>query len=224
MSLVDYGPDQPTIQEIRGGYLIPVGVESYERTNPDDTTTTCYRALQVWVPVISELELDAAFGDLKEQYPDDYRAVALYPIRQKRDALLAASDWTQAADAPVDHAAWRQYRQALRDVTQAVDPFNVQWPEVQATEVVADWSAFFDALLTSDVFAVARQAAAVDVAATAAYTDLAAGLGLAKQGNPNIPALQTGFSTMLSLLELTQEQQSELASLIAEHEIPISLP
>jgi hypothetical protein len=37
-------------------------------------------------------------------------------IRQWRDRELAASDWTQLPDAPVDKAAWATYRQALRDL------------------------------------------------------------------------------------------------------------
>jgi len=50
-------------------------------------------------------------------------------VRVKRDRLLAASDWTQVADAPVDHAAWAVYRQALRDVPQQAGfPANVVWP------------------------------------------------------------------------------------------------
>ena len=50
-------------------------------------------------------------------------------IRLKRGALLAASDWTQVSDAPVDQSAWATYRQALRDVTkQAGFPDNVAWP------------------------------------------------------------------------------------------------
>lgn len=36
-------------------------------------------------------------------------------MRHQRDLLLAASDWTQVADAPVDRQAWAVYRQALRD-------------------------------------------------------------------------------------------------------------
>lgn len=36
-------------------------------------------------------------------------------MRHQRDRLLAASDWTQHFDAPVDRAAWAAYRQALRD-------------------------------------------------------------------------------------------------------------
>ena len=41
-------------------------------------------------------------------------------MRLHREGLLAASDWTQVADAPVDKAAWATYRQALRD-------FPVTW-------------------------------------------------------------------------------------------------
>ncbi|MGA0926980.1 MAG: phage tail assembly chaperone [Burkholderiaceae bacterium] len=36
-------------------------------------------------------------------------------MRATRNQLLAASDWTQVADAPVDRAAWATYRQQLRD-------------------------------------------------------------------------------------------------------------
>jgi hypothetical protein len=36
-------------------------------------------------------------------------------MRYQRDRLLAASDWTQVSDAPVDRQAWADYRQALRD-------------------------------------------------------------------------------------------------------------
>ena len=50
-------------------------------------------------------------------------------IRRLRDALLAASDWTQVADAPVDAAAWAAYRQTLRDIPQDfATPDEVVWP------------------------------------------------------------------------------------------------
>jgi hypothetical protein len=38
-------------------------------------------------------------------------------VRRRRNALLAACDWTQAADSPIsttDRSAWAEYRQALR--------------------------------------------------------------------------------------------------------------
>jgi len=50
-------------------------------------------------------------------------------VRAQRDSLLAACDWTQVADAPVDQVAWSTYRQALRDLPdQAGFPDNVTWP------------------------------------------------------------------------------------------------
>ena len=50
-------------------------------------------------------------------------------VRDARNKLLAKSDWTQLADAPVDKAAWATYRQALRDVTaQSGFPWEVIWP------------------------------------------------------------------------------------------------
>ena len=52
-------------------------------------------------------------------------------VRAERDDLLAQSDWTQVADAPVDATAWATYRQALRDITdQASFPYlnEADWP------------------------------------------------------------------------------------------------
>jgi hypothetical protein len=49
--------------------------------------------------------------------------------RTKRTELLAACDWTQVADAPVDREAWAAYRQALRDITaQEGFPLSIDWP------------------------------------------------------------------------------------------------
>lgn len=50
-------------------------------------------------------------------------------VRADRNNRLAASDWTQVADSPVDKAAWATYRQELRDVpNQQGFPWNVVWP------------------------------------------------------------------------------------------------
>lgn len=53
-------------------------------------------------------------------------------VRADRDNRLAASDWTQLADAPLDGPtieAWAAYRQALRDITDQPDPFAPVWPD-----------------------------------------------------------------------------------------------
>ena len=78
---------------------------------------------------------DAPFGigwayDGSAFIAPDPDSVSWDDIRAERDGLLAASDWTQVADAPVDAAAWAVYRQALRDVPQDYDsPDDIVWPE-----------------------------------------------------------------------------------------------
>jgi hypothetical protein len=49
-------------------------------------------------------------------------------VRAERNKLLASCDWTQLPDAPVNTAAWATYRQALRDITNQANPFNIVWP------------------------------------------------------------------------------------------------
>lgn len=54
-------------------------------------------------------------------------------IRANRNGKLSACDWTQLADVPLSDpqiAAWREYRQALRDITAAESPEAVVWPEL----------------------------------------------------------------------------------------------
>lgn len=61
------------------------------------------------------------------------REAAAEAVRSKRNELLAQSDWTQVADAPVDKAAWAEYRQALRDISlQSGFPFEVVFPVTPA--------------------------------------------------------------------------------------------
>jgi hypothetical protein len=50
--------------------------------------------------------------------------------RAERNLLLAATDWTQAADVPqATKDLWAPYRQALRDVPeQSGFPSDIQWP------------------------------------------------------------------------------------------------
>jgi hypothetical protein len=71
----------------------------------------------------------------QDQYAIDlinYETVTLpMTIRQQRNALLTASDWTQAGDVPqATKDLWATYRQALRDVPQQAGfPTNVTWPQ-----------------------------------------------------------------------------------------------
>lgn len=68
---------------------------------------------------------------VQQDTPERERAMARLSqqVRQDRNHLLAACDWTQTLDAQVDRAAWASYRQALRDITsQPGFPFSVVWP------------------------------------------------------------------------------------------------
>lgn len=50
-------------------------------------------------------------------------------IKQKRNALLMETDWTQLPDVSANIAEkYKLYRQALRDITTQADPFNIVWP------------------------------------------------------------------------------------------------
>lgn len=65
-----------------------------------------------------------------ELYVQDNKKMALELVRQKRNNLLASSDWTQLSDSPADKIAWQVYRQALRDIPeQASFPDSITWPE-----------------------------------------------------------------------------------------------
>lgn len=69
-------------------------------------------------------------------------------VREKRNSLLSASDWTQLADVqniidPVDIARWQAYREQLRDFTNmfTVDNFDIFkfqdiiWPDKNNVEI-----------------------------------------------------------------------------------------
>lgn len=52
-------------------------------------------------------------------------------VREERNRLLTESDWSVLPDVPLSvefRQQWQEYRQALRDVTEQQDPFNIVWP------------------------------------------------------------------------------------------------
>ena len=57
-----------------------------------------------------KIDLKSPFDD--GDIPDEWWTERM---RNHRNRLLAQSDWTQVADAPVDQQAWATYRQTLRD-------------------------------------------------------------------------------------------------------------
>lgn len=88
---------------------------------------------------------DGASIPLGHRWRDDYEAwlaagntpqpatdTRAADARARRDALLAACDWTQSPDSPLtvaQRSAWAAYRQTLRDVPeQAGFPDTIDWP------------------------------------------------------------------------------------------------
>ncbi len=70
-------------------------------------------------PTAEEIAADLAFATES----------AWRSFRAKRDQLLIASDWTVLSDTPTPTAAWKAYRQQLRDLpANTADPLNVVWP------------------------------------------------------------------------------------------------
>ena len=52
-------------------------------------------------------------------------------VKAKRKGKLVACDWTVLTDVPMSDSKkeqWETYRQALRNITDQPDPFNITWP------------------------------------------------------------------------------------------------
>ena len=66
-------------------------------------------------------------GVILEQYLQD---VSWEEVRAMRDQALAASDWRALKDVVLPNA-WKEYRQALRDITEHPDANTAadHWPE-----------------------------------------------------------------------------------------------
>lgn len=82
--------------------------------------------------MVDGVEVPLSAADLAQQSLDEASAAALpmEELRYEGGRRLAASDWTQLADAPVDITAWATYRQALRDLPQAFpEAKDVVWPK-----------------------------------------------------------------------------------------------
>jgi hypothetical protein len=71
----------------------------------------------------------APYGETQRE--QEGRSHAWKVVREQRNQRLAQSDWTQVGDVPMpgpQRQQWAQYRQALRDITNQSDPFNITWP------------------------------------------------------------------------------------------------
>ena len=85
-------------------------------------------------------------GEVKNKIAELEAAEPARLVREKRDRLLAESDWTQTRDnVRLNDSAWVSYRQELRDITKSasftpklnddgtLDESSVTWPLKPAT-------------------------------------------------------------------------------------------
>ena len=111
--------------------------------HPDAQFTTVDEVITEWnspnITQPTQEELDAKLIELKAAEPARL-------VREKRDRLLAESDWTQTRDnVRLNDSAWVTYRQELRDITKSasftpklnddgtLDESSVTWPLKPAT-------------------------------------------------------------------------------------------
>ena len=86
-------------------------------------------------PTVETVDWDAeALAFLVRSYNFDELQAQYAKVREQRIQLLKASDWTQITDYDLgaDRDAWATYRQALRDLANAPNPFDITWPQPPA--------------------------------------------------------------------------------------------
>ena len=111
---------------VKGVVTLP---ETYDTSRYEDEK---HSVLQVNdQPNLNSKVVDGQVVPIKEgDYPEEELEEAWFKVRQKRYALLSASDWTQTNDSPKkSNPSWVKYRKDLRDITdQPGAPHNVVWP------------------------------------------------------------------------------------------------
>jgi hypothetical protein len=117
--------------------LLPAGATFLEPPVPPDGTQCVWNG-ESWElqDIPQTLEPDPEPAAVSELEPTTWKR-----IREARNTLLTACDWTQLSDIPLSEtqvAAWRQYRQTLRDITETFEtPEAVEWPQPPDAEIAA---------------------------------------------------------------------------------------
>jgi hypothetical protein len=113
--------DINSVSQLESGFLVNGAIHV-----PNDDSNRHYLAVLAWIDAGGEVETE------------DTSARDADVVREERNRLLTACDWTQLADCALDadvKSAWVTYRQALRDVPeQAGFPASVTWPRAPGAE------------------------------------------------------------------------------------------
>jgi hypothetical protein len=116
-------------------YYKPESVESfgygiYDYSGPPEVSG--YQKVVEVTPVKNEMGIWVQtwqVSDMTGEEQVEHDAKTAIFVRGQRNHRLTTSDWTQAADAPVDKAVWATYRQALRDI-----PDHANFPTLTETD------------------------------------------------------------------------------------------
>ena len=111
------------------GFYHPLVAGQFEPV-PDEVQVGAQRIDGVWVnPPEPEPLTEEQLAEIAARQTAYQREMSAQFLRSERNARLKACDWTQIEDCTVDKAAWKVYRQALRDVPQQAGfPESIDWP------------------------------------------------------------------------------------------------
>lgn len=105
------------------GFYVEGIHENIPQPNIELTTEEWQQALSKNYKVINGKHTFSAFVQNED--------IILENLRATRDTLLTHSDWTQLSDSPLSKqkkTEWKNYRQALRDLTNLDDLTSIVWP------------------------------------------------------------------------------------------------
>lgn len=105
------------------GFYVEGIHENIPQPNIELTTEEWQQALSKDYKVIDGKHTHSPFIQNQEELLEN--------IRKTRNALLSDSDWTQVEDSPLPQekkAAWKNYRQELRDLTDLDSLTTIIWP------------------------------------------------------------------------------------------------
>ncbi|WP_078005541.1 tail fiber assembly protein [Flavobacterium sp. KBS0721] len=105
------------------GFYVEGIHENIQQPNIELTEEEWQQALSKNYKVINGKHTYSAFVESQDNIMESLRAI--------RNSLLTETDWTQVEDSPLSpekKAEWKNYRQALRDLTDVDDLTTIVWP------------------------------------------------------------------------------------------------
>ena len=105
------------------GFYVEGIHENIQQPNIELTEEEWQQALSKNYKVINGKHTYSAFVESQDNIIESLRAI--------RNSLLTETDWTQVEDSPLSpekKAEWKNYRQALRDLTDLDDLTTIVWP------------------------------------------------------------------------------------------------